>query len=1021
MRTAIYALLLLALAGMLASASLADQLYAVAPSGKKYLIASCGEKETCEAHDIDKGFCDEEGQWKVRFEAQRYDTAGNKLGDHTKETNAHVVNWDTEEYCRAECVRQSAVEWSSVVGQCCGDDRNASSRQPSCGDSVSVGGVAVNGGVSGSTSAGVKLAIVYMQGGSKAGEDVITWQAFAASAGGSAPFPAGNLRAYTAPDQGGVAPAGTTGVRPNTAPSSESVTIKYTPKAPSFDGIQLVLSGSVGGTAVEKKSAVAELPQPYAGGQVTITFDMGASQSLENGGIVSCCSGVYDASISTFTLSVPKDCPSQASTGDCGMTGGNLMCGQTEVGNWEYIDRQKDAGKIYPFYCKGIAGPNGEEVEYVPVLAANTKFAVCGRMGIGSAASTQTTGAAGAVGVGGVPFDFVFASSKGLTHQYACITNNGVPSIAECADNQTVLATGSGALPIYEGTLTLPAGVNAVTGQNLSDVFGKGKKTFYCSSNAKWIDGLDGDEAACIGAGFKWTGKHCCGEQPAEFYNDPWDGVSLNGGCWNSKHVARGAFANATTTDGRTKAVLNVNGVFNGCVLAGGDPLLALKDKFAPDLLVKNQAYCKNFPNVSQGKSFYCDSNGIWAADATGNRSRLSRIAWEPENESEKTFECCGASDCWNGGKCVTNQRGDATPTTTHDFRCINGDWVMQDLKFNWDRSKFGYCERNDQCLVDPQGSYDSNDKPQAFFNASVKPPQCIASGQYILDAYCEHGNWSSRTKQIAVQMLDFASENSPNDYRLFCDSAPDTLNTLVFNTQFGAVSNFITNCTLPGGKLGPCVNNFCVLAYGSEVAFGTSLNVPVNDRQSYLRALDKPETACNGAIDNDQNYNACDPRTWYDHATRSVITFHPGTGTLTTPGPDIEQRYILSPHDQIVNFVLRALHMKPNNYSFYANPKLFTNLYSTKMTGFEAFAFLEEGQFDGAVKRDYIGIQGPVQFNVCELVKHFDPLSECNSTATTYVVTERSDVSTKLITVWKDLTAKLRPESTRVVTNQTA
>ncbi|MBI4450889.1 LamG domain-containing protein, partial [Candidatus Woesearchaeota archaeon] len=854
------------------------------------------------------------------------------------------------------------------------------------------------------------------------------------------------------------------------------------------------------------------------------------------------------------------------------------------------------------------------------------------------------------------------------------VTLGGAASIVECADNQTVLATGSEPLPIFEGTLTLPAGVNAITGQNLTDVYNHDRIPYYCSTKAKWIDGLDEDEGACLGAGFTWTGRHCCGDpggsgtgtttttgqtasctgqcatppsgaiswwkgegnandaidgnhgtlqngatfaagktgqafsfdgtssvtlnaaptvpnqgsftydlwinvvsytngtidsgvgdgsyfvdrtaetfplvdlkavaghfgfqvryddgtglggpvggnivlgtwthvamvrqygvafrlyvdgqlvasspdngksltphtpklghhdllsrlgfvglidefkifnrvlsaseiqslaspactqtcplgnypctgspatctSPAvptqgnpqvvagtgEYYNDPWDGVSLNGGCWNSKHIARGAFV-----DNSTKKVVNVNGVFYGCALPAGDPALALVDKFGSppgSLLVQNQPYCRNFQNVSQGKSLYCSTKGSWTVDTTGNRSRLSRILWEPENASSQTAECCAQNDCWDGSKCVTNQRGDSTPTTTHEYRCINGEWKNQSLKFNWDRSKFGYCEEESQCLVDPQGSYENNNKPETFLN-STKKPQCIADGQYILDFYCEKGNWSSRTKQIAVQLLDFAAENSPSNYKLFCDAAPDALNNIVFNTQAGPVSNFIGNCSISGTAV-PCVNNFCVLTHSGGVAFGTSLNVPVNSPQSFLRALDRPETACNGAIDSDRNYNACSPTIWYDKATNSVIAFHPVAGTLTPASKEVERARITVPHDQLVNFVMRALHMKPNNYSFYANPKLFQNLYSTKVGNYDAFAFLEENQFDGFTKRDYIGIQGPAQFNVCELVKHYDPLGECNSTATAYVITERSDVSTKLIGVWRDLTAKLRP-----------
>jgi len=101
---------------------------------------------------------------------------------------------------------------------------------------------------------------------------------------------------------------------------------------------------------------------------------------------------------------------------------------------------------------------------------------------------------------------------------------------------------------------------------------------------------------------------------------------------------------------------------------------------------------------------------------------------------------------------------GNSTTLPFRDYRCVSGDWIYSPLAFTWDSRQSGYCPRPTQCLVDTTGNASFNDQPLAFFYGST--PQCIASGQSILDHHCSDGLWTSRTKIIALNLLNLVNLN---------------------------------------------------------------------------------------------------------------------------------------------------------------------------------------------------------------------------------------------------------------------
>ncbi|MEK6969886.1 MAG: hypothetical protein AABW48_05655 [Nanoarchaeota archaeon] len=241
---------------------------------------------------------------------------------------------------------------------------------------------------------------------------------------------------------------------------------------------------------------------------------------------------------------------------------------------------------------------------------------------------------------------------------------------------------------------------------------------------------------------------------------------------------------------------------------------------------------------------------------------------------------CCPQDFCWNGYACVKPMTESTFMTEfineERNYRCIAGKWVEGDVKRDWNDLTWGFCKKKDQCLVLPTGKEENTAK--SFYEG--KSPLCIDTSQYILDHYCDKGNWTSRTKFIASKLIEVAEDE---DYVLYCAPYPDAL--LEFKNEedyiggdfkqqdaskpdLGEISKkpqLVSYCfnTFKGVanlvpiKENTCVNNICVLKYKegkqSKVAFATTLNRDLGDPKSFLNAFlipagissDKIKTIC--------------------------------------------------------------------------------------------------------------------------------------------------------------------------------
>ncbi len=339
--------------------------------------------------------------------------------------------------------------------------------------------------------------------------------------------------------------------------------------------------------------------------------------------------------------------------------------------------------------------------------------------------------------------------------------------------------------------------------------------------------------------------------------------------------------------------------------------------------------------------------------------------------------------------------------------------WHPVSFRYNWNSRGFGFCPQESQCLVSSEGSHSFDSMPEKYF--SLTKPYCINSSQYILDFYCSSGNWSSRTKLVAVELLKIAEAQSPNDFSLFCGPAAIAANNINYAVDGNPVRNLLANYCHPYSSAGAydCVNSICVLRYGNNTAFGTSLNVPVEDSdKSFLKVLGKSETSCSGAKNLDNDFDLCRDNIWYNHNTESILVLPASYSSNSLPGTasdSIVSRYFAVPFADIRSFARTS----QSNSSFIDSTHLFSNLYFTKKGSKEVFGFFEKDQT--LFGYDYFGIQMKgIDFNgysLCsDVIGFIDDKTLCRDSPNVVLVSKKTpEINQSLVNAWSDVTAKLR------------
>ncbi len=351
-----------------------------------------------------------------------------------------------------------------------------------------------------------------------------------------------------------------------------------------------------------------------------------------------------------------------------------------------------------------------------------------------------------------------------------------------------------------------------------------------------------------------------------------------------------------------------------------------------------------------------------------------------------------------------------------------NATWQPVPVRFSWDRSMSHFCTEASQCLLHVQGSAGlDGDVDKWFTNADPALwPKCVNNTQYLLDYRCDNGNWTTRTKHLAIQLLAYADANAPTNFTLFCDTYKRVLNQYRYLVQGVLVENYLTQLCSVSGKPVPCVNSLCVLKTPNVVAVGATLNIQVNHQQSFLKALERPESICNSVSSSSTTFLKCgNEPVWYNPALNSVIWLP--TGTLPTPGTNIAAK-ITDPLASMSAYVMSVLHNPSNpnlNFAYFPKTRLFNHVYAAQNGNRAVFGFLEQGIFqDGPPPMDYIGVRYSninLGQNPClNIIKLADSKAFCeNQTGTGFNVIARhrpGQGASPIVQVWPALTGKLRP-----------
>ena len=521
--------------------------------------------------------------------------------------------------------------------------------------------------------------------------------------------------------------------------------------------------------------------------------------------------------------------------------------------------------------------------------------------------------------------------------------------------------------------------------------------TYYCTPEKKLVTDLDVPEAfkndkvllasrkkTCETAGFTWTGTKCCSEadDPEEYYNDP-DG---KGACWNKEAIISVDFVPESD-----ESVASYAGQFHGCAVektnynTDNDVFLSLTDKFTGDQLIENHGYCFTDPS----KSYFCNFNEKWEPAEGIDRGRLSTT---PVEGAEVPSGCCGINDCWDGSNCILNQKfNPLAKPLDNKYLCIDGNWKPANLKCTPDTTVCtGYCPDDSQCLIS---------------TFSLNGSSCINSSEYVNDNYCDNGNWSSRTKYLALDLLSLRSGN----FVMFCDTKDNALNTLKYLTPTKElVSNVLTNLQS---------NLFCVIKTGDKVIFGTTINKDIESLPLPAIGLLGISGCATGLID-DGKYHPCDTsnKVWYNKRMKSIIYSQVPVLLPDTADASLFMTLIYNPIMDIINSIKSLISVPPYDESYLSSIKRFDKLFMSRENGKSII-----GTVDGKTLRNAVIRYSGFSSDICNFAGNYNQAKKdaasgisCSKGAENeyYVLIQGSKLTTlNPDLIWPDMTAKLRLE----------
>jgi len=373
----------------------------------------------------------------------------------------------------------------------------------------------------------------------------------------------------------------------------------------------------------------------------------------------------------------------------------------------------------------------------------------------------------------------------------------------------------------------------------------------------------------------------------------------------------------------------------------------------------------------------------------------------------------------------------------------VGATWVQVAVKSNWPQTSLGFCRDDQGCLVSNAFNEIFDGNPRTYWDGlsvSALGPKCINDSQSILDHYCDKGNWTSRTRLVAQQLLGIALNASPQNFSLYCDGYREALNRFGYATEFGQVEEFFANfCPQRAFVTGnlidaPCANNVCVLKYGGKVAMGMSLNeVPgavdmhpnIDDPQrSVLHAFNLDSDVCSSELKFDGHYHWCGGGIWYNHLVQSIIYVpdFPVPQVIDPVLPDpasLANDFFLVPFRKLQDYTFSVVN-KPSiprfNFSFFGQTPDFNFVYIAKNVNKLVYGFKEENvtlrQLDyGGWYLSNIALSNTTCARIVKTFDHCNANCEVQISQTEfYVVAAKTPECTQsVVDAFGDATGKLR------------
>jgi len=377
--------------------------------------------------------------------------------------------------------------------------------------------------------------------------------------------------------------------------------------------------------------------------------------------------------------------------------------------------------------------------------------------------------------------------------------------------------------------------------------------TLYCLESGNFSSDLDSPELQdiCTKAGLKATGNYCCSEKDDrtswlnESYNDYGSSIGV---CFKGQFQPNSNFLIFKGSNGISNTYQNVfvqNGNFYGCGLPkinismlnisgkmfyenctnlsaklSDQCLASVRDWPDPaqlplsnNALIHNADYC-TLINTTRGGDYCSYTGDVW----TQTYENLSHKSEVPSplmdylknktgTNDLRNASCCLPNQCWDpaaaGGveTCINEQLAYNAQYKINDtaiYKCLQGAWVniMGSGQKTPNGCYAGFCPNITRCLYNIAGN--------PLDNGNVNGnPQCINDTQYIKDNLCQNGNWTSRTKLLAMELISLAK--STDKFTLMCGAKEDVLIDLPF----------------AAGK----TNNYCALNLNSQRIIGTTIN----------------------------------------------------------------------------------------------------------------------------------------------------------------------------------------------------